>query len=122
MQVKPVEGVEVTFSFFCKSTRLIRCLCALLLGTVLQIENVRALTEQDRDAARQRQQKQQHMIKVIWEIGLYFIFLWLVVVIAYTDRDERAFLMTKASEETFDVKGSFSDINTFVRVIESQCS
>ena len=73
---------------------------------------VKALTDDDRAAARIRRQKYKHMINVIWEIVLYFVFLSLVIVIAYTDRDERAFYMTKISERVFDVEESFSDIKT----------
>jgi polycystin 1L2 len=78
----------------------------------MEMGEVKVLTDDDRAAARTRRQKHKHMINVIWEIVLYFIFLWLVAVIAYTDRDERAFYMTKISERVFDVEESFSEIKT----------
>jgi hypothetical protein len=73
---------------------------------------VKALTNDDRTAARIRRQKHKHMMEVIWEIILYFIFLWLVTIVVYADRDERAFHMTKMSEKLFDVHKSYSDIKT----------
>lgn len=56
------------------------------------------------------------MIEVLLEIVLYFIFLWFVTIIAYADRDERAFYMTRASKRVFDVEESYSDIKTSVVV------
>jgi hypothetical protein len=77
---------------------------------------VPALTENDRREARVRRQKHKHMMEVLWEIILYFIFLWLVTIIAYTDRDRRAFMTTRMSEKLFDVRGSYSQINTSVEI------
>ena len=80
------------------------------------MEEVKALTDYDRSAARIRRQKHKHMMEVLWEIILYFIFLWLVTIIAYTDRDKRAYTMTRVSEKLFDAKGSYSHINTLVEI------
>nr|XP_042904172.1 uncharacterized protein LOC107445474 [Parasteatoda tepidariorum] len=88
-------------------------------GVVVQRPKYRPIDPHSLDAARKLREKEVQMYQVLREMGAYILYLWILMILSYGNRDPNSFFIREALINGFikpgDLWNDFNNVNTEVR-------